>query len=42
MMDTLSIGELFIFLFKSRQIFLWRITKYDASFVLQTFRERQK
>ena len=41
-MDTSSIGELFLLLFKSRQNFYCHVTKYDASFVLQTFRERQK
>ena len=40
-MDTSSIGGLFILLFKSRRT-LCHITKYDASFVLQTFREHQK
>jgi len=38
-MDTSSIEELIILLFKSWLIFLRRITKYDAFFVLQTFRE---
>ena len=37
-MDTSSIGELFI-LFKITTDFLCHITKYDASFVVQTFRE---
>jgi len=40
-MNTSSIGQLFILLFKSRRT-LCHVTKCDASCVLQTYREHQK
>jgi len=38
-MDTSSIDELVYFVVQIATDFLCHITKYDASFVLQTFRE---